>query len=97
MGASRRKRKRKKIKSAARQTPGVSVVCFDFPRFLKRITGISGWKEVNGPDSGVGLDYWYRAGGHDAYVNVDQGVMTVSIDKEVVFEGDADQAKCEED
>ena len=97
MGASRRKRKRKKIKSAARQTPGVSVVCFDFPRFLKRITGISGWKEVNGPDSGVGLDYWYRAGNHEAYINLDQGHMTVSGDQEVVFEGSADQARCKEE
>ena len=95
MGASRRKRK--KTKGTARQAPGIAVICFDFPRVLRRITGIGGWQEVNGPDSRVGLDYWYRAGNHEAYINLDQGVMTVSIDKEVVFEGDADHAKCEED
>ena len=95
MGAS--KQKTKKLKGTARQAPGIAVICFDFPRFLRRITGIGGWKEVNGPDSGVGLDYWYRAGKHDAYINVDQGFMTVSVDKEVVYEGSADQAKCRED
>ena len=90
MGTSRQKTN--KIRGVARQAPGIYVLSFDFPCFLKRITGISRWKEVNGPDSGVGLDYWYRADGHEAYVNIDQGFMTVSVDEEVVFQGSADQA-----
>ena len=94
MGTS--KQKTQKSRGVARQAPGISVICFDFQVFLKKITGIGEWKEVNGPDSGVGLDYWYRAGNHDAYVNIDQGFMTVSIDKEVVFQGSADQARCKE-
>jgi hypothetical protein len=90
MAASERKKKTRR--RAACQAPGIFVIRFDFPAFLKRITGIAGWKEMNGPDSRVGLDYWYRAGRHEANINVDQGHMTVSVDKEVVYEGSADQA-----
>jgi hypothetical protein len=91
MGTTEQRTKR--MRSAWRRVPGIFVISFDFPAFLNRITGISGWKEVHGPDSRVGLDYWYRAGPHDAYINVDQGFMTVSVDKETVFEGSADQAR----
>jgi hypothetical protein len=95
MGASRRKKKA--TEDTARRVPGIFVVRFEFPAFLKRITGIGRWKEVNGPDSRVGLDYWYRAGRHEANINVDQGHMTVSVDAEVVYAGSTDQAQCGED
>ena len=91
-----RRRRRQGAAAGNIEAPGVTVVRFDFPAFLKRITGIGGWKEVNGPDSRAGLDYWYRAGRHEAYINVDQGHLTVSIDQEVVFEGSADEAQCKE-
>ena len=94
MGTSERKEGTQR--RAARQGPAIFVICFDFPAFLKRITGIGGWTEVGGPESRVGLDYWYRAGRHEAYINVDQGHLTVSIDQEVVFEGIADEAQCRE-
>ena len=94
MGTSERKERTQR--RAARQAPAIFVIRFDFPAFLKRITGIGGWQEVRGPDSGVGLDYWYRAGRHEAYINVDQGHLTVSIDQEVVFAGSADEAQCKE-
>ena len=95
MGAS--ERRKEAHRRAARQAPGIFVIRFDFPAFLKRTTGIGGWKEVSGPDSRVGLDYWYRVGRHEAYINVDQGHMTVSVDEDVVYEGSADQAQCGED
>lgn len=75
---------------------GVTVVRFDFPAFLKKVSSVEGWQEVRGPDSDVGLDYWYHAGKHEAYINLDQGHMTVSIDQDVVFEGSADEAQCKE-
>ena len=74
----------------------IAVVCFDFQAFLKALTGTSGWKEIQGPDSGVGLDYWYRAGKHEANINLDQGHLTVSVDQDVVFEGNAEAAQCKE-
>ncbi|MFZ5497281.1 MAG: hypothetical protein ACOZE5_18315 [Verrucomicrobiota bacterium] len=38
------------------------------------------WSEVDGPDSGCGVDHWYRhADGTEAYVNADQGEYTVSV------------------
>jgi hypothetical protein len=78
------------------EPPGVTVVRFDFPAFLKKVSGVGGWQEVRGPDSGVGLDYWYRAGRHEAYLNLDQGHLTVSIGQEVVFEGSVDEVQCKE-
>jgi hypothetical protein len=82
--------------SGAHKAPGCTVIRFDFLVFLKKITGIGGWKEVNGPDSQVGLDYWYRAGRHESYINLDQGHMSVSVDQEIAFEGSADEAQCKE-
>ena len=74
--------------------PGVFVVSFDFPTFLQKLTDTEGWKEVNGPSSGVGLDYWYEnAEGSEAYINLDQGEMTVSIDDDVVWQGSSEEAE----
>jgi len=80
----------------AHKSPGCAIIRFDFPAFLKKITGIGGWTEVNGPDSRTGIDYWYNAGSHEAYINVDQEFVSVSVDHEIVFEGDAEQAHCKE-
>lgn len=35
----------------------VALVSFDIPRMLGMLTGIAGWTEFDGPDSGCGLDY----------------------------------------
>ena len=80
--------------TAARPASGIEVVHFNFSACLKKITGIDGWKAATGPDSRVGVDYWYRAEKHDAYINIDQGAMTISVDGDVVFEGSADEAVC---
>ena len=72
---------------------GIQIVSFDFPGLLERLTHKKGWKEIPGPDSRCGLDYWYRAGKSEANINVDQGEITVAIDGETVFSGMADLLK----
>ena len=72
---------------------GVSVVSFNFIKLLNEHTTGSNWHEVQGPSSGCGLDYWYEGRDGDgniieAYINVDQGYCTVSVDEETIFEGD---------
>lgn len=52
-------------------------------RILKEIkekTGIeTGWKEMNGPTTGVGVEYWFiNKNGTEVYVSDDQGCITVS-------------------
>ena len=39
------------------------------------------WEDVDGPDSGVGIDYWYvhAAGKLEAYINVDQSRVSISV------------------
>lgn len=89
--------KHKLCGTVASGSPGCAIIRFDFPAFLEKITGIGGWKEMIGPDSRTGVDYWYGSGEHEAYINVDQGFVTVSVDHEIVFEGDAEQAHCKEE
>ena len=71
---------------------GVRVFKFDCCSTLATLTdSVPGsWNEIDGPDSGCGLDYWYRQSrtGHEAYLNVDQEHLTVSIDGETVWAGD---------
>jgi hypothetical protein len=48
------------------------------------------WEDLDGPDSGVGLDYWYR---HritraEAYLNLDQDHLTISVDGEKVYDAE---------
>jgi len=74
-------------KTSEQIKPGVFKLAYDFPKLLEKVTGKKNWKEINGPDSGCGLDYWYKSGKCEAYINLDQGWITVSIDDEVVFEG----------
>lgn len=39
------------------------------------------WEAIDGPDSRCGVDYWFRnrLTGEEAYVNDDQGAITVSV------------------
>lgn len=72
---------------------GVQTVTMDLVRLLEDHSDYKGWRETAGPDSGCGLDYWYEAGEDaQAYVNVDQGFATVTINDEVVFAGDLEEA-----
>jgi len=74
--------------------PGVFAVSFDFRTFLQKLTDTEGWREIKGPDSGVGLDYWFdNPDGTEAYINVDQGEMAVSIDGDVVWQGSSEEAE----
>lgn len=55
----------------------------DYASALEEITGIAGWDYVDGPESGVGSEFWLAAEGADAngwtaYVCNDQGHVTVS-------------------
>jgi hypothetical protein len=67
----------------------------DLGKLLEDLTGVSGWIAVDGPDTRCGIDYWFEGpDGQLAYINIDQGAMTVSVDGEVVFETDNYQADC---
>jgi hypothetical protein len=39
------------------------------------------WETLDGPNSGVGVDYWYchRGTGEEAYLNLDQDHLTISV------------------
>lgn len=39
------------------------------------------WEELDGPESGCGVDFWFRhkKTGVEAYVNDDQGYITIRI------------------
>lgn len=39
----------------------------------------SDWESIDGPESGCGIDYWFRnkKTGREAYVNEDQGDFTI--------------------
>ena len=45
--------------------------------------------QINGPDSGVGVDYWFkhRTTGAEAYANLDQDHLTISVEGDRVFDG----------
>ena len=40
------------------------------------------WEDLDGPHSGVGVDYWFRHGttGAEAYANLDQDHLTISVE-----------------
>ena len=45
-------------------------------------TSAEDWESLAGPDSGVGVDYWFKhkPTGKEAYVNDDQGHVKVDCD-----------------
>lgn len=58
---------------------------------LRDITGDATWREIDGPASRCGQDYWYRSrDGVEAYINEDQGHLTVEVNGTVRFSGFAD-------
>ena len=62
---------------------------------LEELTGIPGWVEVDGPDSGVGLDWWYTASDperdpvirYEANRNLDQVYEKITLLKYCDFNG----------
>jgi hypothetical protein len=51
-------------------------------------TSAEDWGSLDGPDSGVGVDYWYRhrGTGQEAYLNLDQDHLTISVAGERVYD-----------
>ena len=68
--------------------PAVFVVTFNLVAMLEKLTGLHHWTEVRGPDSGCGLDYWYKSGRHVATINVDQSYLIILLDGETICAGD---------
>ncbi len=67
---------------------------FDFQGLLGHLTNTDreDWNEIDGPDSGSGLDYWYANArtGAEAYINLDQTFLEISVDGENVFSEELD-------
>jgi hypothetical protein len=71
--------------------PAFQVVTYDIEGLLAVLTGTraKAWKSQNGPDTRCGIDYYYaHSSGKGAYINIDQGYFTVSVDGETIFSGD---------
>lgn len=67
-----------------------SVMHLDLTGLVAELTesNPAAWEEVEGPDSGCGLGYWYHHPEEGvAYVNVDQACVTVSIRDQKIYEG----------
>ncbi|TMP99767.1 MAG: hypothetical protein E6L09_08645 [Verrucomicrobia bacterium] len=59
---------------------------------LASVTGSTAedWEVImDGPDSGVGVDFWFRnqKSGAEAYINLDQDHLTISVDEEKIYDG----------
>src|ERR1035437_9741401 len=50
-------------------------------------TSSEDWESLDGTDSGVGVDYWYRnrGTGVEAYLNRDQDHLNISVDGEKLY------------
>ena len=48
------------------------------------------WEDLDGPDSSVGVDYWYshRGSGAEAYLNCDQDHLTISVDGDKLYDAE---------
>jgi len=53
-------------------------------------TLVDDWEDLGGPDSGVGVDYWYRqrSTGKEAYLNLDQDHLTISVGDQRVYDAE---------
>jgi hypothetical protein len=53
-------------------------------------TSTDNWETLDGPDSGVGVDFWYRfrGAGQEAYLNLDQDHLTVSVDGKRIYDAE---------
>jgi hypothetical protein len=73
----------------------IQVVSIDYPAILARLTDTkpADWNEADGPDSGVGVDYWYNGpNGEVAYANLDQSHLEISVENEGKLDIDLDEA-----
>jgi hypothetical protein len=53
-------------------------------------TSADDWESLDGPDSGVGVDYWYRHSGtgQEAYLNLDQDHLTISVGDQRIYDAE---------
>ena len=53
-------------------------------------TSAEDWESLDGPDSGVGVDYRYhhRGTGQEAYLNLDQDRLTISVDGDKLYDAE---------
>ena len=53
-------------------------------------TSADDWESLDGPDSGVGVDYWYRHRdtGKEAYLNLDQYHLTISVAGQPIYDAE---------
>ena len=53
-------------------------------------TSVGDWEDMAGPDSGVGVDFWYRhqGSGAEAYLNLDQDHLTIEVDGETLYDAE---------
>lgn len=72
----------------------IGIGSFDFEGLLGHLTNTPAgdWSETDGPDSGCGLDYWYvnKVTGVEAYLNLDQTFLSVSIGEDSLFAEELD-------
>lgn len=53
-------------------------------------TSADDWEDMTGPDSGVGVDHCYRhrQTGSEAYLNLDQDHLTISVDGDKLYDAE---------
>lgn len=81
----------KNYRRAVHKKIGEGTYSTDWPLALSRILGgrPSSWESFDGPDSGVGVDYFYRnKQGKEVYINLDQTHVTISDEEETHFSGE---------
>lgn len=57
---------------------------------LGKLTGKK-WTITNGPETGVGVEYYFKSGKSEAYVCEDQGFLSISVDGDLIFSGYEDE------
>ena len=71
--------------------PRKSASRINYQKALARLTGTRAacWKPANGPETRCGVDYYFehRSRKSEAYINWDQGHVTISVDGETLFSG----------
>jgi hypothetical protein len=53
-------------------------------------TSAHDWESLDGPDSRVSVDYWYRhrGTGKEAYMNLDQDHLAISVGDQRIYDAD---------
>jgi hypothetical protein len=72
----------------------LSVSSVNYEKMLAELTSTSekDWSSIDGPETGVGEDYWYTNAKtrQEVYINNDQGFVVVEMDGELMIECNED-------